>query len=263
MFFSVCSHLHAYLHSPWFYMTAGMKICDYLQYKLAQGNHVFFQSKKINLARGVYVLTFALRWVVIFTTSLFLYVGSRREIIRLDRWKGDSYQKAKIILLVFLAMFKRAIALVFSVLLFSSSWMHEKESEHNSEWVKESHGKAWLEKAMASVFPVLLFLSGCVQEKEKQKNKVVVTERKPLKSRNYLAYFPAILNQQTLSTKVIMFLLPHAAEIKDLPIQRSYSQTDLDEKSILFNSELHFWWSYCSCWAKIKNNCREEIVLNC
>ena len=48
MFFSACPHLHACLHSLWFYVTAGMKIRDHLQYKLAQGSHVFFRSKNIS-----------------------------------------------------------------------------------------------------------------------------------------------------------------------------------------------------------------------
>ena len=41
MSFSACSHLHARLHSPWFYVTVGMKICDHLWYKLTGGSHVF------------------------------------------------------------------------------------------------------------------------------------------------------------------------------------------------------------------------------
>ena len=39
---------------------------------------------------------------------------------------------------------------------------------------------------------------------------------------------------------MIMFLLSLATKIKDLPIQRTYSRTDLDEKFVLFISEQHF-----------------------
>ena len=54
-------------------------------------------------------------------------------------------------------------------------------------------------------------------------------------------YFPAVLSKQTLySTQVMMFLFLLAAEIKDLPIERIYSQTDLDKKTVLFVSERHF-----------------------
>ena len=45
---------------------------------------------------------------------------------------------------------------------------------------------------------------------------------------------------QALSTEVIMFLLLHAAKIKYLPIQRTYSWKDLDNKFVLFGSEQHF-----------------------
>ena len=48
-----------------------------------------------------------------------------------------------------------------------------------------------------------------------------------------------------------MFLLPRAVEIKDLPIQKTYSRTYLDEKFVLFGSEQHFEWSYFSRRAKI------------
>ena len=60
IFFSAYPHLHVRLHSPWFYVTAGMKISDHLQYKLTQGSHVFL-VKQIYLAYRAYVLTFALR----------------------------------------------------------------------------------------------------------------------------------------------------------------------------------------------------------
>ena len=46
IFFSACLHLHACLHFPWFYLTASVKIRDHLQYKLAQGSHVFPYKKK-------------------------------------------------------------------------------------------------------------------------------------------------------------------------------------------------------------------------
>ena len=48
MFFSACPHLHMHLNSPWFYMTAGGKIRDHLQYKLVQGNYVFSSQKNIS-----------------------------------------------------------------------------------------------------------------------------------------------------------------------------------------------------------------------
>ena len=41
MFFSTCPHLHVHLHSPWFYVTACVKIHDHLWYKLAGGSHAF------------------------------------------------------------------------------------------------------------------------------------------------------------------------------------------------------------------------------
>ena len=50
------------------------------------------------------------------------------------------------------------------------------------------------------------------------------------RNKNYFAYFPFVLSRPTLSTEVILFLLPRAVEIKDSPIQRSYSRTDLDKK---------------------------------
>ena len=50
MFFSACSHLHVCLHSLWFYVTADVKICDHLQYKLAQGSSVFSYKKKCMLS---------------------------------------------------------------------------------------------------------------------------------------------------------------------------------------------------------------------
>ena len=76
--------------------------------------------------------------------------------------------------------------------------------------------------------------------KEERQNNSGVTDRKPIKNRNSLAYFPAILSQQILSTEVKMFSLLLAAEIKDLPIQRTYSWTDLHGKFVLFNFEQHF-----------------------
>ena len=48
MYFSACPHLNACLHSLWFYMTAGMKIHDHLQYKLAQGGLIFLVKKYIS-----------------------------------------------------------------------------------------------------------------------------------------------------------------------------------------------------------------------
>ena len=68
MFFSACPHLHVVLHSPWFYVTAGVKMCDYLQYKLTQGCHFFFLVKETGLAHGAYELMFAQIFFPIFTT---------------------------------------------------------------------------------------------------------------------------------------------------------------------------------------------------
>ena len=53
MFFSAGPHLHARLHSPWFYMTVGMKICDHLQYKLAQSSQVFSYQKNISCMQSI------------------------------------------------------------------------------------------------------------------------------------------------------------------------------------------------------------------
>ena len=72
---------------------------------------------------------------------------------------------------------------------------------------------------------------------KRDNNEVWVTERKPLKGKNIFACFPAVLSQQHSQ---LMFLLSCAAEIKDLPIQRTYCQTDLDKKIVLFGSEQHF-----------------------
>ena len=83
------------------------------------------------------------------------------------------------------------------------------------------HGKK--QKAVALVFFVLLFPSSSVHEKGRQNNKAEVPERKPTKKQK---------------------LLPCADEIKDLPFQKSYSWIDLDENFVLFDSELHFGWSY-------------------
>ena len=68
MLFSACPHLHVCLHFLWFYVTAGVKICDHLQYKLAQGSHVF-PIKIIYLAREAYAPIFAAIFTPIFTTS--------------------------------------------------------------------------------------------------------------------------------------------------------------------------------------------------
>ena len=44
-----CPHLHVHLHSLWFYVTAAVKICDHLRYKLAGGSHVFsYRENKSN-----------------------------------------------------------------------------------------------------------------------------------------------------------------------------------------------------------------------
>ena len=67
MSFSTCPDLHVHLHSPWFYVTAGMKICDHLWYNLAGGSHVF-SVEKINLACRAYVLTWVAIFIPIFIT---------------------------------------------------------------------------------------------------------------------------------------------------------------------------------------------------
>ena len=46
--------------------------------------------------------------------------------------------------------------------------------------------------------------------------------------------------------EVIMFSLSHATEIKDLPIQRTYSQTDVDKKNL---------------YHSILNNILDEVIL--
>lgn len=50
-----------------------------------------------------------------------------------------------------------------------------------------------------------------------------------------LCFFADVLMQDTPSTEVMMFLY-RAAEFKDMPILTTYSQTDLDDKCILFAS---------------------------
>ena len=98
---------------------------------------------------------------------------------------------------------------------------------------------------MALVFPVLLFFSSWMHEKERQDIVVEwVRKRQSQQSKNIFACFSAVLSQQTLSTEVIMmmmFVLLCVTEIKDLPIQRTYSQTDLNEKFVFFNCEQQFW----------------------
>ena len=111
---------------------------------------------------------------------------------------------------------------------------------------------------MALVFPVLLFSSSWVHERER--DRIINWEgsqRKSSKSKNYFAYFPA----STHSLLKWCFLLPHATEIKDLPIQRTCDRTNLDDKYVLFGSEQHFGWGYCSLWAMIYNNGRVQICL--
>ena len=51
--FSACPHSHAYLHSLWFYMTAGMKIQGHLLYKLAQGSYVFSSQKNKSCTQSI------------------------------------------------------------------------------------------------------------------------------------------------------------------------------------------------------------------
>ena len=65
-------------------------------------------------------------------------------------------------------------------------------------------------------------------------------QKKLPKNRNSFASFSAVLSQQLLSTEVIMFLLPRAIKIKDLPIKGFRIRTDLDENFLLFDSEQHF-----------------------
>ena len=51
--FSACPHLYVYLRSPWFYVTAGVKICDHLRYKLARGSHVFSSQENKSCRRSI------------------------------------------------------------------------------------------------------------------------------------------------------------------------------------------------------------------
>ena len=43
--FPACPHLHACLHSPWFYVTTGVKMRDHLRCKFALGSHIFSSQK--------------------------------------------------------------------------------------------------------------------------------------------------------------------------------------------------------------------------
>ena len=97
-----------------------------------------------------------------------------------------------------------------------------------------------LEKAVALVFPVLLFFSSWVHDKENQNNNVGFTEGKSLKSKNYFSFFPVVLSQELRFTEVIMFLLSRKAEIKDLLIQRTFRRTDLVDECILFGFVRNF-----------------------
>ena len=105
----------------------------------------------------------------------------KRQNKRVIGWKRNSYRKAKIFLLVF---------------------------------------SPWSKMTMALVFPVLLFSSSREQEKGRQNIKIWFIERKLLKSRNSFVCFPTVLSQQTLSTEVIMFLLPCVAQLSDLELDR-------------------------------------------
>ena len=53
----------------------------------------------------------------------------------------DSLRKVKIVLLAFLSCTKKAASLVFPGLLITSCWVHEKETGHHSERMKEIHSE--------------------------------------------------------------------------------------------------------------------------
>ena len=67
MFFSAWPHLHADLHSRWFYMTAGVKICDHLRYKLTGSSHVFFSQENKSCTWSICAEVRAI-FIPIFTT---------------------------------------------------------------------------------------------------------------------------------------------------------------------------------------------------
>ena len=94
--------------------------------------------------------------------------------IRLGGWKRESQEKNKIIFASILGMAKNGCGFsFFPVLLFPSSWVHEKK-----------------------------------KKKRKQKNdKMRVTERKPPKSKNSLACFPVVLSQQHTPLKWCFYYL--------------------------------------------------------
>ena len=95
-----------------------------------------------------------------------------------------------------------------------------------------------VKKAVALVFLFYYFLqAGCM--------------KKRLRESHWNSFSSSRIKLVELSTEV-MFLLPRAAKIKDLSIQRIYSRIDLDDKFILFCSEQNFGWNYCSCWTKFK-----------
>ena len=134
------------------------------------------------------------------------------------------------------------------------------EKEHKIGWVKERQLQknenifgcilAMVRKTRL-LYSSLFYYSlqaGCMKKRDRIR-KWGLKRESHQKSRNLFACFPAVLSQQGLSTEV-MFLLPCAAVIKYLPIQRTYSQTDLDKEFVLFGSK-HFGWNDCSCWAKI------------
>ena len=62
----------------------------------------------------------------------------------------------------------------------------------------------WLEMAVALFFPVLLFPSSWEHEKERQENKIGVTESKLPKSWKSFACFLAVVTQQTFSTEIFL-----------------------------------------------------------
>ena len=53
MSFSACPHFHAYLSSPWFYMTVSMKVREHLRYKLTGGSHDFSSWENKSCIRSI------------------------------------------------------------------------------------------------------------------------------------------------------------------------------------------------------------------
>ena len=77
----------------------------------------------------------------------------------------------------------------------------------------------------------------------KKKDRIVRARiEKVTEEQKFFCLFSSCFKPAVILPEVMMFLLVHAAEIKTLPIQRSYGWTDFEEKVILFSSEQHFGW---------------------